>query len=107
MQHTSPMLATLVLVLALALFFGAVACAFRLPPLFGYLVAGFVVSPHTPGVVAQAEFTATLAEVGGDSGEAIGSGGVLVTGSVVTVGEARGLLHGQARHGRQEEDRRA
>lgn len=64
MQHTSPMLATLVLVLALALFFGAVARAFRLPPLFGYLVAGFVVSPHTPGVVAQAEFTATLAEVG-------------------------------------------
>ena len=64
MQHTPPMLATLVLVLALALFFGAVARAFRLPPLFGYLVAGVVVSPHTPGVVAQAEFTATLAEVG-------------------------------------------
>ena len=64
MQHTPPMLATLVLVLALALFLGAVARAFRLPPLFGYLVAGVVVSPHTPGVVAQAEFTATLAEVG-------------------------------------------
>ena len=33
-----------------------------------------------------------LAEAGGVFGEAIGSGGVLVTGSVVTVGEARSLL---------------
>ncbi len=35
---------------------------------------------------------AALAEAGGALGEAIGSGGVLVTGSVVTVGEARALL---------------
>jgi dihydrofolate synthase/folylpolyglutamate synthase len=35
---------------------------------------------------------ATLAEQGGVFGEAIGSGGVLVTGSVVTVGEARTML---------------
>ena len=35
---------------------------------------------------------AALAEAGGALGEAIGSGGVLVTGSVVTVGEARHLL---------------
>ena len=35
---------------------------------------------------------AALAEAGGVFGEAIGSGGVLVTGSVVTVGEARALL---------------
>jgi len=34
----------------------------------------------------------TLAETGGALGESIGSGGVLVTGSVVTVGEARLLL---------------
>ncbi|WP_310964223.1 bifunctional folylpolyglutamate synthase/dihydrofolate synthase [Nocardioides terrisoli] len=33
-----------------------------------------------------------LAEAGGVFGEAIGSGGVLVTGSVVTVGEARAML---------------
>ncbi|WP_460816423.1 bifunctional folylpolyglutamate synthase/dihydrofolate synthase [Nocardioides korecus] len=43
------------------------------------------------------EEAATLAEVGGDSGEAIGSGGVLVTGSVVTVGEARALLRPRRR----------
>ncbi|MCW2818527.1 MAG: FolC bifunctional protein [Marmoricola sp.] len=43
------------------------------------------------------EEAATLAEVGGDSGEAIGSGAVLVTGSVVTVGEARALLRPRRR----------
>jgi dihydrofolate synthase / folylpolyglutamate synthase len=35
---------------------------------------------------------ATIAEVGGVYGEAIGSGAVLVTGSVITVGEARSML---------------
>ncbi len=35
---------------------------------------------------------ATIAEVGGVYGEAIGSGAVLVTGSVITVGEARTML---------------
>lgn len=40
---------------------------------------------------------ATLAEEGGTYGEAIGSGGVLVTGSVVTVGEARAMLKSRGR----------
>jgi dihydrofolate synthase/folylpolyglutamate synthase len=39
---------------------------------------------------------ATLAEAGGVFGEGLGSGGVLVTGSVITVGEARALIR---RHG--------
>ena len=38
------------------------------------------------------EQAATLAEEGGVYGEAIGSGAVLVTGSVITVGEARSML---------------
>jgi len=38
------------------------------------------------------EQAATLAEAGGVYGEAIGSGGVLVTGSVITAGEARAML---------------
>ncbi len=38
------------------------------------------------------EEAVTLAETGGAGGESIGSGGVLVTGSVVTVGEARTML---------------
>ena len=40
---------------------------------------------------------ATLAEAGGVYGEAIGSGAVLVTGSVVTVGEARAMLKPRGR----------
>jgi dihydrofolate synthase/folylpolyglutamate synthase len=40
------------------------------------------------------EAAVTLAETGGALGESIGAGGVLVTGSVVTVGEARLLLKG-------------
>ncbi len=38
------------------------------------------------------DVAAGLAEAGGSFGESLGSGGVLVTGSVVTVGEARTLL---------------
>jgi dihydrofolate synthase/folylpolyglutamate synthase len=45
-----------------------------------------------PRLADAIDRAATMAEVGGDFGEAIGSGGVLVTGSVVTVGEARALL---------------
>ena len=48
---------------------------------------------HVAPLLADAiEQAATLAEAGGVFGEAIGSGGVLVTGSVVTVGQARSLL---------------
>jgi dihydrofolate synthase/folylpolyglutamate synthase len=47
------------------------------------------VAPRLDDAIDQA---ATLAEEGGVFGEAIGSGGVLVTGSVVTVGEARRML---------------
>jgi dihydrofolate synthase/folylpolyglutamate synthase len=43
------------------------------------------------------DLAATLAEEGGMLGEAIGSGGVLVTGSVVTVGDARRLLRPRER----------
>ena len=48
------------------------------------------VAPRLDDAVEEA---VTLAETGGSRGESIGSGGVLVTGSVVTVGEARTLLH--------------
>jgi dihydrofolate synthase / folylpolyglutamate synthase len=46
------------------------------------------------------DMAATLAESGGVFGEAIGSGGVLVTGSVVTVGEARAMLRPRDAQGR-------
>jgi dihydrofolate synthase/folylpolyglutamate synthase len=52
------------------------------------------VAPRLDDAIDQA---ATLAEEGGVFGEAIGSGGVLVTGSVVTVGEARRMLKPRGR----------
>jgi dihydrofolate synthase/folylpolyglutamate synthase len=45
-----------------------------------------------PSLVSAIDEAAALAEVGGVFGEGLGSGGVLVTGSVVTVGEARALI---------------
>jgi dihydrofolate synthase/folylpolyglutamate synthase len=52
------------------------------------------VAPRLDDAIEQA---ATLAEEGGVLGEAIGSGGVLITGSVVTVGEARTMLRRRER----------
>ena len=46
----------------------------------------------TPDLADAIEAAATLAEAGEAFGEGVGSGAVLVTGSVVTVGEARSLL---------------
>jgi dihydrofolate synthase/folylpolyglutamate synthase len=47
---------------------------------------------EAPVLADALDQAAALAEAGGAFGDAIGSGGVLVTGSVVTVGEARALL---------------
>ncbi len=49
------------------------------------------VAPSLPDAIDQA---VTIAESGASSGSSFGSGAVLVTGSVVTVGEARRLLKG-------------
>jgi dihydrofolate synthase/folylpolyglutamate synthase len=50
------------------------------------------VVPRLEDAIDQA---AALAEAGEAFGDALGSGGVLVTGSVVTVGEARAMLRGR------------
>ncbi|WP_419898311.1 cation:proton antiporter domain-containing protein [Roseomonas sp. USHLN139] len=64
MHNAPPLLAILVLALTLSFVFGLAARLLRLPPLVGYLVAGALVGPHTPGFAADLGFTATLAEVG-------------------------------------------
>jgi CPA2 family monovalent cation:H+ antiporter-2 len=48
----------------LALIFGAIAVRLRQPPIVGYLVAGVVIGPFTPGFVGDAERISELAEVG-------------------------------------------
>lgn len=53
MPHDTSLISTIVGGLVLAFIFGAIANRFRLPPLVGYLVAGMLVGPHTPGFVAD------------------------------------------------------
>jgi monovalent cation:H+ antiporter-2, CPA2 family len=63
LQQT-PLLATLVLGLGLAFVFGFAAVRMRLPPIVGYLLAGVVVGPYTPGFSANAAMAQQLAEIG-------------------------------------------
>jgi CPA2 family monovalent cation:H+ antiporter-2 len=64
MHHDTPLIATIVAGLGLAFVFGAVAQRLRIPPLVGYLLAGVVVGPFTPGYVADQGLATELAEIG-------------------------------------------
>jgi CPA2 family monovalent cation:H+ antiporter-2 len=64
MPHETPLISTIVGGLVLAFIFGAIANRFRLPPLVGYLFAGILVGPHTPGFVADTSLAPELAEIG-------------------------------------------
>ncbi len=64
MPHHSPLVATIVIGLVLAFIFGAIANRLRISPLVGYLLAGIVVGPHTPGFVADQSLALELAEIG-------------------------------------------
>jgi len=64
MTHQTPLIATLVGGICLAFIFGMLAQRIRLSPLFGYLVAGIVVGPFTPGFVADGGLAHELSEIG-------------------------------------------
>ena len=70
MPHQTVLLATIAAGLGLAFLLGMLAHRLRLPPLVGYLVAGVVLGPYTPRVVARAGMVADvgiaaqLAEIG-------------------------------------------
>ena len=59
-----PLISTIVIALALAWVFGALAHRLRLPPLVGYLIAGVLIGPATPGFVADQTLASELAEIG-------------------------------------------
>jgi CPA2 family monovalent cation:H+ antiporter-2 len=63
-QHDTPLIATIAVGLGLAFVLGVVAQRFRLPPIVGYLVAGIMVGPFTPGFVADQKLAVELAEIG-------------------------------------------
>ena len=64
MPHHTPLIATIVAGIGIAFLLGALANRLRLSPLVGYLLAGIVVGPFTPGFVADQDLAAELAEIG-------------------------------------------
>jgi CPA2 family monovalent cation:H+ antiporter-2 len=64
MPHSINLITTIATGLGLALIMGFAAARVRLPPLVGYLVAGIIIGPATPGFVADVELAGQLAEIG-------------------------------------------
>jgi len=64
MPHHMPLISTIVVGLVLAFVLGATAQRFRISPLVGYLLAGVLVGPFTPGYVADQALSNQLAEIG-------------------------------------------
>src|ERR1700687_2139678 len=64
MPHASPLIATIVGGIGLAFILGTIANRLRISPLVGYLLAGVLVGPFTPGFVADQGLAAQLAEIG-------------------------------------------
>ena len=64
MPHHTPLISTIVVALVLAFILGALANRFRISPLVGYLLAGVLIGPFTPGYVADQGLATDLAEIG-------------------------------------------
>jgi CPA2 family monovalent cation:H+ antiporter-2 len=64
MPHHTSLIATIVAGLGLAFLFGLAAQRLRLSPLVGYLLAGVLIGPFTPGYVADQALASQLAEIG-------------------------------------------
>jgi CPA2 family monovalent cation:H+ antiporter-2 len=64
MMANQNLIATIVVGLGLAFVFGALAHRLRIPLLIGYIVAGVIIGPFTPGYVADQALALQLAEVG-------------------------------------------
>ena len=64
MMANQNLIVTIVVGLGLAFVFGALAHRLRIPLLIGYIVAGVIIGPFTPGYVADQALALQLAEVG-------------------------------------------
>jgi CPA2 family monovalent cation:H+ antiporter-2 len=64
MPHDTPLIAAIVGGIVLAFVLGAIAHRLRISPLVGYLLAGVVMGPFTPGFVADQHLINQLAEIG-------------------------------------------
>jgi CPA2 family monovalent cation:H+ antiporter-2 len=63
-SHDVALITTFAVALGLALILGFIAVRLKLPALVGYLIAGVMIGPATPGFVADIELSRQLAEIG-------------------------------------------
>lgn len=63
-MHQTPLIATIVAGLVIAFIMGSLAHKLKVSPIAGYLLAGIIVGPYTPGFVGDGELAAELAEIG-------------------------------------------
>jgi len=64
MHHELSLITTIAAALGFGLLFGMLAVRLKLPALVGYLAAGIVIGPATPGFVADVSLASQLAEIG-------------------------------------------
>jgi CPA2 family monovalent cation:H+ antiporter-2 len=64
MEHNISLITTIASAFGLALIFGFIAERIKLPALVGYLMAGIMIGPATPGFVADIGIASQLSEIG-------------------------------------------
>src|SRR5262245_16766708 len=64
MPHDTALISLVAIGFVVACVLGFFATKVRLPPIFGYLLAGVVVGPFTPGFVGDTSLSGQLAEIG-------------------------------------------
>jgi CPA2 family monovalent cation:H+ antiporter-2 len=107
MEHQTPLIATIVAGLVTAFVLGTVAQRLRASPIVGYLLAGLVIGPFTPGYVADAHLASELAEIGiillmfgvglhFSLKDLLSVGALAVPGAIVQIAVATGLGMGLA-----------
>ena len=64
MENNINLITTIASGFGIALVLGFVAVRMKVPALVGYLVAGIIIGPYSPGFVADIELASQLSEIG-------------------------------------------
>jgi CPA2 family monovalent cation:H+ antiporter-2 len=64
MEHNLPLITTITAGFGIALMLGFIAERLRFSAIVGYLVAGIIIGPYTPGFVADVSIASQLSEIG-------------------------------------------